>query len=326
MQPVSEDVAQPEDEQASALGRAITGTTIGMFVPVAAMWVVGDLFVFPLALAIGSIAGDAKITPLLIVLVWTLSAGLMFLRPVEEVVGNFFYGLRRPTGAEMERLSGAWNYVCAAAGVDSSKYILRVQEIGEINALAGGGHVVAVTRLGLTLEEEELRAVLGHELAHHLDLHPVPLMLSAWYQIPVRIANLLMGIIERVAVVLSKFDGVFQIVALVLLVPIWILRLYIGVIIWASNLVAAIFGRFAEYAADRRATDLGFGRGLISVLEVFIDMGHDEAHAKSGLVARAFSVHPQAHKRIRAIERRIAENATLVAAPAAAALPGVVDN
>ncbi|MFF0744551.1 M48 family metalloprotease [Streptomyces sp. NPDC004111] len=120
-------------------------------------------------------------------LAWLSTGVLVFHRPTEDLLCRYLLRLRRPSLYDRAKLDPAWQEVTALAGVDGDRYGLWVEESGELNALAAGGHVVAVTRRALdVLNPRQLAAVLAHELSHQQEGHTWAYLLGRWYGLPAR--------------------------------------------------------------------------------------------------------------------------------------------
>ncbi len=253
----------------------MTRTTLGLLAADALIWLVSAI---PLALLGAAIA---EVPGIVVVLgVWTLSGVVVFLRPVELWLARFLFGAREPTPQERVRLEPVWQRVCAAAQEDLGDYVLRVEDRDEVNATAGGARIVAVTTLALSLPDDELAAILAHELGHHLDEHPIAALLGWWFALPSAIFDFLLRIAARIA-------WVFALVRLVLLVPLLLARL-----------ASAVLNRSAEYAADRHAARLGYGPALLRLFERLAAAGHDEREPADPGPARLWATHPPMPDRI----------------------------
>lgn len=311
--------------------RGITGTLAGMLAIVALTWVLSLVVVGPLAYGLGLwLAGGGLVPVLLGMLCWTAGAGLVLLRPVESRFARLLFRVRRPTGRELERLRPAWRRACGRAGIDPAAFTLRVEDRDVLNAFALGAHFVAVTRRALDLPDELLEAVLGHELGHHRDLHPVAAILGWWYLLPFSLLSVLLrrvGAVTRAfwrgfvalrertrqtsdgrplegplgLVVVLAVLGALVVVGALLLVLLCAVWLPLWLVTSASRLLSAALSRASEYAADRHAAGLGYGAGLVRVLELFET---DERHRprRRWLAARLAS-HPSCRARIQAVRR-----------------------
>ena len=259
----------------------MTRTTLGLFAADALLWLVSAL---PVALGAGvvcTVLGLNEDVGILVALgVWTLSAVVMFVRPVELRVAKLLFGAREPTADELALLQPAWERVCAQAQEDLGDYVLRVEDRDEVNATAGGARIVAVTTLALALPEEELSALLAHELGHHLDEHPTAALLSWWFALPSLVFDAVLRLASSIAWVLIAVRVLF-------LLPLLIARL-----------ASAVLNRAAEFAADRHAARLGYGPALVRIFERFVAQGHDEQEAAEDGPARLWATHPPLRDRI----------------------------
>ena len=307
-------------------GRKVTGTALGMFSTVLLIWCFSHVLMAPLALAAGELAlgGDRRTVLVLGSVAWTLSGGLVLVRPIEIFVGRLLFRLRRPDRAELTRLTPIWLGVCRQAGADPRRYLLRVEQGETLNAFAIGGHFVAVTRAALRLPDDMLEAVMAHELGHHRDLHPVATGLGWWYGLPFQAADWLLRRVRMTTAFLARvfsylratrgdggIDGLLGLLAALVLVGALVLAgmvtvvllgviwLPLALVVWTSRLLSAALSRAAEYAADRHAVELGFGPGLTRMLELLRRTEEQSPRAR-GLRALLRS-HPSCTDRLAAI-------------------------
>jgi len=312
-------------------GRGLSATLVGMLAIVAVTWLLSLVVVGPLAYGIGvALTGTGRAALLLGTACWTLGAGLVLLRGVEARFARLLFRVRRPDEAELRRIGPVWRRACRRAGVEPTDYTLRVEDSQLNNAFALGAHFVAVTRRALELPDELLEAVLAHELGHHRDLHPLAATLGWWYLMPFSLLSWLLRRVRTVTGTLSRafsslsgrigqisggrplegplglvgvlmILGALVVVGLVLLVLLCVLWLPLWLVTGVSRLLSAALSRAAEYAADRRATELGYGPGLIQVLEIF---ALDERRASPrGSLGWRLASHPTCRARIEAVRR-----------------------
>jgi Zn-dependent protease with chaperone function len=327
-------------------GRGVTGTLVGMLAIVAVTWLLSLVVVGPLAYGLGvALSGDGRTALVLGTACWTLSAGLVLLRGIEARFASLLFSVRRPGEAELERIGPVWRRACGRAGAEPAGYILRVEDSQRINAFALGMHFVAVTRRALELPDELLESVLAHELGHHRDLHPLAATLGWWYLMPFSVLSWLLRRVRAVTRALYRgfsslkgrigqisggrllegplglvgvlvILGALVLVGLVLLLLLCAVWLPLWLVTGLSRLLSAALSRAAEYAADRRATELGYGPGLIQVLELF---ALDEQRApRRGRLAWRLDSHPTCQARIDAVRRARAR----AAGPSSPADPG----
>jgi Zn-dependent protease with chaperone function len=253
----------------------VTRTTLGLFAADALIWLVSAIPVGLVGAAVAEVTGIA-----VALAVWTLSGAVAFLRPVELWLAGVLFGAREPTPQERARLEPVWQRVCGRAEEDLGDYVLRVEDREELNATAGGARIVSVTTFALSLPDDELAAILAHELGHHLDEHPVAALLGWWFALPAVVFDAILRLVGRIA-------WAFALARLVLVLPLLLARL-----------ASAVLNRSAEYAADRHAARLGCGPALLAVFERMLAAGHDEQDAADPGPARLWATHPPLADRI----------------------------
>jgi Zn-dependent protease with chaperone function len=248
----------------------------------------------------------STLVPFWAVAVGYLVAGLaLLLRPVQQVLLRWLFGARRPTPAEMRRLRPVWDEVVRQGGFPRDRFVLAVVDSDELNAFACGGHVVATSTAALALlPEDELHGVLAHELGHHLGFHTAVLTISHWLSLPIVALARIGFAFERLSVALSETLGqrvpalgvlgrvlgvLFQLVAWVFLATVMLARR-----------VADWLGRSSEFAADRRAVAMGYGRHLVLALRRVQSLEPDQGHEPEP--PTLFATHPSPTLRIARIE------------------------
>lgn len=234
---------------------------------------------------------------------------VLFSRPVQRLVFARLLGARNPTGAELRRLTPAWNEVAQANQMRPDRFVLAVVEGDDVNAFACGGHLLVVSSFAIEhLSHEELCGVLAHELSHHLGGHTIALTIAQWMSLPVlflartglALRDLSIGITNAVAHRWPLVRLVGSMVWLVLTVV--SLVLLIGPNL--SRILSNIVGRPAEFQADRRAFRMGFGHELMSALQRMI--GTEE---RGGIGAAILTSHPPAVDRVVRLDSMIRRDA-----------------
>ncbi len=255
-------------------------------------------FWFPLTLF-----ADVPFWPLCAI--YLLLGGLLFLRPVQRVMLTRMLGARHATAEETAVLESVWAAVTQSARSSPRRYVLAVLDADDINAYACGGHLVVVTSYAVSvLPERELGGVLAHELSHHLGLHTVALTVRHWLSLPVlllaRIGFFLQNVAQAATETFAQrspgLTVVGNVVSLVLRSLAWVFLLAILL----SNALSNLVGRNAEFEADRRAADMGFGPQLAAALRRFVSSGL--AVRPTTWRDRAFASHPSARLRIARID------------------------
>lgn len=288
-------------------GRGLTGMTIGMFIPVVAIWLISLFVLAPIGALLGVFIGNTDAGIAIVCVGWTFGAGLAFLRPVEERLGHLLFGLRQPTPFEMEALQPLWDGICEETAIDPSRYLLRIEDSRYPNALAAAGRLVAVTDEAIEqLPPDMLQGVLAHELGHHRDLHPAAALLTWWYLLPIDFLNWCLRIVIRISVfIFDHFESWLILILCVALLVLLLARFLFFIPVKTAYLFGLMMGRASEYRADRHATDSGYGLGLLRALQLFVDRGFDDD--LPGGIARLYNSHPPLQKRILAIQKRMEE-------------------
>jgi STE24 endopeptidase len=310
----------------------VSGTSVGMFAIVVLIWLLSLVVVALPAYGAAVLAGwRPELVVAAACAVWTASAALVLVRPVEAgLAWLLFRNLRRPRPAELARIAPTLERVCRAAGTDPGRYLLRVEDKRQVNAFALGGHVLAVTRVALELPDDMLEAVLAHEVGHHRHLHPLAIILGWWYLLPFEAGDRLLRAIRRVTRGLARMfgrlndrtggvtggraaDGALGMLVLlaalgflvvagsVLVVALGLLWLPLALLVRLARVLGAALSRAGEHAADRHAAELGYGPGLLRVLALFLHA--EQAAPRPRGMAALLRSHPTCHARIQAIVR-----------------------
>ncbi|WP_107654270.1 M48 family metalloprotease [Nocardia suismassiliense] len=225
------------------------------------------------------------------------------------------FGFRRPIPPEDELLAAAWEQVTSAPGVDGWPYSLWVEQSDDPNALAAPSRIVAVTSSALAdLDARQLEAVLAHELGHHRNVDPRVRLVDGWLAMPGRALWAVCKRLGRIAGILGPLAPFARFVAAVGLLPVVTIVLapvvgFGAALLFVVLLIVEPLTRSAqchrdEYAADRAAVDLGYGRELAAALRGW------EPGTTPRLVAlrqRLYSTHPPLASRIRKITARLGE-------------------
>lgn len=240
-----------------------------------------------------------------LVLGYLAGAVLFFVKPVQVTVLTRLLGARRPTRDERVRLDTAWRSVLQAAHLPRDRYVIAVLPSDELNAFACGGHLVVVTTLAVdTLPRDELTGVLAHELSHHLGFHTVALTIAHWLSLPVWLLARIGFFVQNVAQAATGSFGrgsasltvIGRTISATLNALSWVFLA--GLVL--ANAVGNWAGRGAEFQADERAVDLGFGRELSSALRRVVAQGGGTRPRTWR--ERLLATHPPARTRIAKID------------------------
>lgn len=283
-------------------GRRVESSAVAALVPV--------FVVLPVALAALAVfwlavrfVWDVHYT--VFVLGYLAGAVLLFLRPFQSAVLTRLLGARPPTRDERVRLDTAWRSVLQAARLPRHRYVLAVLPADELNAFACGGHLVVVTTLAVeTLPRDELAGVLAHEISHHLGFHTVALTVAQWLSVPVLVLARIGFFLQNVAAAATHsyashsaaLTAIGRLVSSVLTAVSWVFLS--GLLV--ANAAGNVSGRGAEYQADERAVQLGFGPQLSNALRRVVALGVGER--PRGFREHLAATHPPARTRVARIE------------------------
>jgi Zn-dependent protease with chaperone function len=234
-----------------------------------------------------------------------LGSVVMFVPFTQRVFLTRLLGVRTPDANELRRLGAAARIVVAAAGTPRRRFVFAIDESNDINAFACGGHVLVVSSFALDrLDDDELTGVVAHEFSHHLGAHTVGLSFAQWFSLPVLLCSRVGEYFDRIAHrPLRRLENAgragqraSQALAFLLATFSWIFNSTLDTARRLNDLV----GRDAEFHADRRVVELGFGRQLSRALSR-VSSRDGSAIGRSRL-ERVYSSHPPARTRIARIE------------------------
>lgn len=235
--------------------------------------------------------------------------------------------------SERERISTLFNEVyktaISADPAISDKVILFIKEDNELNAFAMGRRTICITTGLLTLTDNQIKAVLGHEFGHlsHKDTD---------LTLVINIANWLTNIIflgvwgllyicklftKLLQIISSSFnEGIIDFILFILEATIEFLafiliKIFQKLWLFFGNLLMYATSRGAEYKADEFSCELGYYVGLISFFNLLPDstQGKKSTFKKiiSGLTTIT-STHPVTWKRIDNIKNKFSNNMFLL--------------
>lgn len=284
--------------------RRIDSSAVTALAPVVALLPVWLISTAVFWLPFGLLGG---VSYLLFAISLLLLGVVLFSRPIQRLIFARLLGARSPTRAELSQLDPAWGSVAQANHFSPDRFVLAVADGEDINAFACGGHLLVVSSYAINnLDADELAGVLAHELSHHLGGHTVALTIAQWMSLPV-IALARVGFsLQRTTQAAANMFADRYPNRSVRIIGRVITAILSGIAwIFLAGLLAAqswgnVVGRAAEYQADARAVDMGFGRELLSALKRVVTSGHSEA--LQGWNAVVLASHPPARTRIARLE------------------------
>jgi Zn-dependent protease with chaperone function len=234
-----------------------------------------------------------------------LLLGVVLFSPwVERLLLTRLLGARTPRPDERARLRVAWSRVARRFGVGEDRFVLAIVDADEVNAFASGGHLLVVSSYAVReLDEAELAGVLAHELCHHLGSHTVALTVGQWMSLPIvalaRIGFALQRVAEATADSFLARIPVLKFLALFVAAMLTVASSMLVAALLISQVLGDAVGHAAEYQADRRAAQVGFGGELLRALVRAHDARGDEPEERRGWVLAS---HPPLHRRIARLE------------------------
>lgn len=196
-----------------------------------------------------------------------LSVLLMAIPAVDRAIGGLLIGGAEPEGGVRTRLEALLTAVGARAGLDPARYHLLVTDDDGLNAAAGGGRLLFVTRGALRLPDEQLAAILAHELGHHRDGFPVITALIWWAQLPaVPIRALARGFRLGVLRAAGWLPSPLRWLGLVAELIVLLIQLNLLWLVYLADVIVAWLGRLSEHQADRHAARWGYAEPLAAAL------------------------------------------------------------
>lgn len=219
--------------------------------------------------------------------------------PVDTIL-RYFYGFGRPLPDERETFDYNFKIVCEAAGKDYKKFKLYMTDDPMENACALGKNSIALTRrLIKNCTDEEIQAVLAHEVGHlhYGDTFQLRIFLATTFC--GQLMMFLFALIFRAFFALGKIPiPLVNIFFLFCGGYFWILYWLCQIIFLTPMAIGSLLGmRHNEYRADRYAAKLGFSDGLNSFLYEQLE----NFETPKGLAA-FWQTHPTPRQRINKIE------------------------
>jgi STE24 endopeptidase len=250
--------------------------------------------------------------PGLLVLTWAACAAVVTTPVGERMTVRVAYRFHRPSAGQAAALQQAWATALRVAGTAAGDVELYVQTAKASNAYAAGGRSVAVTSRAVEdyesgrLPDDQLVAVLVHELGHHATGATRTMLLVSWLTAPWRVAASLLTGLASILVGRQPRPGALTVGVVGLTVAVtrtlhqgqWMVGgvlAFVGLAAVLCPLADAAISRRAELAADRLGADHGFTLELVAALHA-LDDGH---RAARGWSQRLLASHPTSDHRIR---------------------------
>ncbi len=252
-----------------------------------------------------------------VLLAWLAGGAATLTRPGERAAVRLCCGFRRPTSAQADALRPVWTAAISRAGIPAGDVDLYVKRAVEPNGYTVGRRSLAVSSgllelfLARRLGDDQIVAVLVHELGHHATGATRYTPASSWLAAPWRIASrLVIGIplailgrrqpkpLLALVLTVAVVRGVQQLIAQHQWAPALLLATTAaGAVV--CPLADAALSRGSEYAADRYAADRGAGSQLAVALRAV-----ERRPERRGWAGRALATHPGTDRRVEALSRQ----------------------
>lgn len=254
------------------------------------------------------------------VLLYGLTATVA-LSPVGEWLFRLFNGCKKIEDPEiLNRLEPLFMEVKERAKSRHSDFIidegitLYIRDDDDINAFAMGRRTVCVTYGLLSLSDEQIKAVLGHEFGH-LATHDTDLTLlitvgNFIITAIVTVIRIGLAIYNFIVSVVAAFTGdEGALVGALNSLATLITTLCINGLMWLWTQLGILLvmksSRDAEFEADAFSCDLGYSEALLSFFRILDGLERRAGKKESGDIFAALSAsHPDTAKRIARIENR----------------------
>lgn len=206
----------------------------------------------------------------------------------------------KPNNVQIKKIEDLFKKVCLSAGINYGKYILAINQNENLNACALGRKTIIVNSSVLLLPDDEIMAILSHELGHHLHGDTTFLIILIASNIVAITCLRILELIAKISGFLCRLP--IPVVNLVFLLLNWILTIQIKVlqlfILWPTNISYYFGSRKQEYEADRFAVEIGFKQATVAFLN---RIKKQENPTNKGILSPLFSTHPDTDKRIKKV-------------------------
>lgn len=170
-----------------------------------------------------------------------------------------------------------------------------------VNAMALGRRTIAVTKGAMqTFTEEELKAVIGHEIAHlvHGDTMATiyAIIGNGIFSIFVMIASLFLLLLDWLQ---SAFNGKRGLLAILIFLLKLCFELYIWILNFGLQVILSVNSRKNEFRADMFSYSIGYDSDMIEALYLLekISLGDN-----SSIIQKMIASHPRITLRIKHLE------------------------
>jgi heat shock protein HtpX len=269
--------------------------------------------------ATGNTAGN----PLYSAALWVFGVqaflSLIALSPVGERLLRFLSGCEEPTASEKRKIKPLAEEVLAAAKRNPAAYEFLISSDSFPNAFAIGAKTVCVSS-GLLdgTSDAEIKGVLAHETWHHANgdgIRNVIFFANSLLWVGITMfCSKVCSVLDSLSALAGKpgskerdLAGIIHFFTGIARIGLWLFSL----IVWGPIFIGAFWGmRQSEYRADAFAEDIGYGDGLLRLLERVKKIG-----GPTGISGFLYKTHPSPRKRINRLEKRRLSNSACIQPP-----------
>jgi len=237
--------------------------------------------------------------------------------PLGEKILRFFEGVRRiETNREREYLFPIFQEVYTRAR-EHSPELGRIQpciiDKMTVNACALGKHTIAVTKGAIeTFNEDELKAIMAHEIAHILYGDTMARLYitigNGFFTAFVLVSKAFLFMAEWIEMVASKSKSSFSFAWVIIVLVKAIFMLILLVTQFLMKLVLSVSSRRSEFRADEYAFELGYGESLVQAFYLIEKL---QLGGTATIAQRMTREHPRITSRIERIETLLEEESAV---------------
>lgn len=241
---------------------------------------------------------------ILLLLIYTVSIIISF-SPIGEKLLRFLNNVRPlETSKEKEYILPLFKEVFEQAKI-KNKYLNKIEiciiDNMTVNAMALGRRTIAVTKGAInTFTEEQLKAIIGHEIAHIVNDNTTA---SLYAMIGNGIFTLIILTYKLMLLlweyILKLFLGKRNILSVLIRISKFILEVIIFILTFGFQIIMMKNSRNNEFEADKFSYDLGYDTDMIEALYLLekISLGDN-----STIIQKMVASHPRITKRIEFLE------------------------
>ena len=186
-----------------------------------------------------------------------------------------------------------------------------------VNACALGKHTIAVTKGAIeTFSEDELKALMAHEIAHILYGDAMARLYmsvgNGLFTVFVLATQLFIFIAEWIEKIVNKSKNSFSLAWIFIAILKFLFTLMLLAVQFLMKTVKSFSSRRSEFRADRYAYDLGYGTKLI---EAFYLLEKMQLGANATAIQKMTADHPRITARIERLETLLDQESPMQSEP-----------